>query len=228
MLIVLLLDILFIYISKVSQFPPRNTLSHHPDPSYYEGAPSNHTHSYLTTQEFPYYGTLSLHRTKGHSSHWFQIRPSSATYAAGASLVGGLFPSNSGRGWGFLVGWYCCSYGVVNPFRSFIPFSNASIREPLLSLMICCKPPHLYLLGSGRASQKTAISVSCQQALLGISDSVWVWCLYMRWIPRWGSLWVTFPSVSVPHFVPIFPLDMGNARLKIWRWVGVPIPNWGA
>jgi hypothetical protein len=23
--------------------------------------------------------------------------------------------------------------------------------------------------------------------------------------PRWGSLWITFPSVSAPHFVSVFP-----------------------
>ena len=27
----------------------------------------------------------------------------------------------------------------------------------------------------------------------------------MGWIPRWGSLWMAFPSVSAPHFVSIFP-----------------------
>ena len=32
--------------------------------------------------------------------------------------------------------------------------------------------------------QKTAVSGSCQQALLGISYSVWVWCLHLGWIPR--------------------------------------------
>jgi hypothetical protein len=26
------------------------------------------------------------------------------------------------------------------------------------------------------------------QALLGICNSVWVWCLYMGWITRWDSL----------------------------------------
>jgi hypothetical protein len=26
----------------------------------------------------------------------------------------------------------------------------------------------------------------------------------MGWIPRWGSLWMAFPSVSAPHFVSLF------------------------
>jgi hypothetical protein len=44
-----------------------------------------------------------------------------------------------------------------------------------------------------------------QQALPGIHNNVWVWWLYMGWIPRWGSLWMAFPSVSAPHFVSVFP-----------------------
>ena len=49
------------------------------------------------------------------------------------------------------------------------------------------------------------ISGSCQQALVGIHNSIWVWWLYMRWISRWGSLWTIIPSVSVPHFVSVTP-----------------------
>jgi hypothetical protein len=70
--------------------------------------------------------------------------------------------------------------------------------------MAGCEHPPLYMSGSGRASQETAISGSCQHALLGIHSSVCVWWLYMGWICRWGSLWIVFPSVSVPHFVSIF------------------------
>ena len=76
---------------------------------------------------------------------------------------------------------------------------------PVLSLMFGCKHPHLYWSGSGRASQKRAISGSCHQSILGICTSVWGWCLHVGWIPRWGSLWMAFPSVSVPLFVPVFP-----------------------
>jgi hypothetical protein len=42
------------------------------------------THLHFLAPEFPYTGALSLHRAKGLSSHWCLIRPSSATYAAGA------------------------------------------------------------------------------------------------------------------------------------------------
>ena len=51
--------------------------------------------------------------------------------------------------------------------------------------------------------------------------------VYMRWISRWGSLCMAFPSVSASHFVPIFPLDRRNSRLKFWRLVGGPIPQPG-
>ena len=91
------------------------------------------------------------------------------------------------------------------PLQLLSPFSNSSIGDPVLSSMVDCKHLPLYLSGSGRASQKTAISGSCQQALLGICNNMWVWCLYVGCIPGWGSLWMAFPSVSVPHVVPVFP-----------------------
>jgi hypothetical protein len=93
------------------------------------------------------------------------------------SLVGGLVPGISGEfGW-----WYCCSsYGVANPFSYFSPFSNFSIVDPVLNLMVGCKHLPLYLSGSGRASQKTAITGSCQQSLLGIHKSVCAVLLYVH------------------------------------------------
>jgi len=38
--------------------------------------------------------------------------------------------------------------------------------------------------------------------------------------PGGGSLWMAFPSVSAPLFVPIFPLDRNNSGLKFGdEWV---------
>jgi hypothetical protein len=54
----------------------------------------------------------------------------------------------------------------------------------MLSLMVGWEHPHLYWLVSVRASQETAIPGSYQQALLGISSSVCIWCLQMGWISR--------------------------------------------
>ena len=92
----------------------------------------------------------------------------------------------------------------------------------MLNPMIACMHQHLYLSGSGRASQGTAIIGSCQQVLLGISNSVWVWCLQMEWIPRWGSLWMAFPSLSALLFVPAFPFDRRNSGFIFLRWVCDP------
>jgi hypothetical protein len=112
-------------------------------------------------------------------------------------LVVGLVPGSSGGGG--LFGWYCCSsYGVANPFSSFSPSSNSSIGVPMLSPMVGCE--HLPLYVRPRQSLSVILG-SCQQALLGICNRVGVWCLYMRWSPRCGSLWMAFPSVSAPHFV---------------------------
>jgi hypothetical protein len=90
--------------------------------------------------------------------------------------------------------------------------------------MVGCEHPCLYLSGSGRTSQETNISGSCQHALVGINNSVWVWCLYMGWIPRWGSLWMVFPSVSAPHVVSIFSsvsILLPILRLLLFWGVGV-------
>jgi hypothetical protein len=75
-----------------------------------------------------------------------------------------------------LVGSHCCSsYGAENPFISLGPFSSSFIGDPVLSPMDGCEHPLLYLSGTGRASQETAISDFCQQVLVGIHNSIWVW-----------------------------------------------------
>ena len=105
---------------------------------------------------------------------------------------------------GDLAYWHCCPlHGATNPLSYFSPFSNSSIR---LSPVVGCEHLPLRLSGSGRASQETATSGFHQPALPSIHNSVQVWCLYMGKIPRWGSLWMAFPSVPAPHFVSIFPL----------------------
>jgi hypothetical protein len=122
---------------------------------------------------------------------------------------------------GCLFSWCCCSsYGVVS---SFSPSPNSSIGVHMRILMVGCEILSLHLSGFGRASQETAITGSCQQALLGISNNVWGWWLNMRWIPRWGSLRMAFPLVSPVLFVTVFPRS--HSGLKFWRWVGGPIPQ---
>ena len=63
----------------------------------------------------------------------------------------------------------------------------------------------LYLPNTGIASLESAISGSCQQNLVDICNRVWVWWLLMGRIPRRGSFWMVFPSVSAPNFVSVTP-----------------------
>jgi hypothetical protein len=53
--------------------------------------------------------------------------------------------------------------------------------------------------------RRQAISGFHQKALPDINNSVWVLWLYMGWIPKWGSLWMTFPSVPALHVASRFP-----------------------
>jgi hypothetical protein len=93
----------------------------------------------------------------------------------------------------------------TNPFSSLGTFSSSFIGDPVLNPIDDCEHPLLYLSGTGRASQETAISGSCQPALVDIHNSVWVWWLYIGWIPRWGSLWMVISSISASHFVSVTP-----------------------
>jgi hypothetical protein len=103
---------------------------------------------------------------------------------------------------GVVVSSYCCSfYRVANPFSSLITFSSSFFRGPVFHPIDDCEHPLLYFPGTGIASQETAISGSCQQNLAGICNSVWVWWLYVGWIPGWASLWMVLSSVSAPNFV---------------------------
>jgi hypothetical protein len=103
------------------------------------------------------------------SLHWCLKRPSFATYMAeamGPSMctLWLVVLSLGARGWGggHLFGWYCCSsYGVANSFSSFNLFSNFSIGDLVLCPMVGCEHQPLYLSGSGKDSQETAISGSC-------------------------------------------------------------------
>jgi hypothetical protein len=84
-------------------------------------------------------------------------------------------------------------------------FSISSIGGPVFHPVDDCEHPLLYLPVTGIASQETAKSGSCQQNLVGIGNSVWIWWLFMGWIPRWGSVWMVLPSVSAPNSVSVTP-----------------------
>jgi hypothetical protein len=127
--------------------------------------------------------------------------------------------------------WYICCWsrgsfhvyplvGGLVPGSTFRPFFNSFIGDPLLSSMVGCKHPPLYLSGSGRASQETAILNSCWFVLLSIHNSVCIWWLCMGWILRWDSLWMTVPLVSTPLFVSIFaPVSILFPLIIFWNFL---------
>ena len=65
--------------------------------------------------------------------------------------------------------------GLQTPSAPSVLSLNSSIGDLVLSPIVGCEHPPLYLSGSGRASHEAAISGSFQQAFLGIHNSVWVW-----------------------------------------------------
>jgi hypothetical protein len=89
---------------------------------------------------------------------------------------------------GLLVSSYCCStYRVADPFRSLGTFSSSSTGGPVFHAIDDCEHLPLYLPCTVIASQETAISRSCQQALVGI-------CLVSRFV---GCLWGGNPRGAV-------------------------------
>jgi hypothetical protein len=95
--------------------------------------------------------------------------------------------------------------GLQTPSAHWVLSLAPSLGALYSCPMDSCEHPLLYLSGSGRASQKTVISGSCQQAFVGIRNSIWVWWLHMGRNPKWGSLWMVLPSVSAPNFVSVTP-----------------------
>ena len=103
------------------------------------------------------------------------------------SLIGGLVPGSSGD-----TGWFI----LLLLLWGFIPlqlpgyFSGSFIGDPVLHPIDDCEHPLLYLSGTGRASQETAISISCQQALVGIClVSGFGDCLWDRFLSGAVSGW---------------------------------------
>jgi hypothetical protein len=69
--------------------------------------------------------------------------------------------------WGvWLVVIVVLPLGLQPPSSSFSPSPNSSIGVTMLSPMVGSEHPYLCWSGSGRASQRTIIPFSCQQALL--------------------------------------------------------------
>jgi hypothetical protein len=158
------LFIYFLYISNVipfSWFPSKCHLSHPPSPCspthpLLLPCPGIHLHWGIEPSQNlgPLFSLMSDKAILCSICYW------SHRFLHVYSLVGGLFPRSSGG-----TGWsYCCSsYGDANSFSNLGTFSSSSIEDPVLSPLVGCEHPLLFF------------SVSCQQALVGICNSVWVW-----------------------------------------------------
>jgi hypothetical protein len=131
-----LLDIFFIYISNV------NLLSHPPNPSsllllLWE-CPSTHLPTPTSPPSVPLHWGIYRAFIGPRTSplQRMQLEPCVLLcwWLSPWELLGGL------------VGWYWySSYGVAIPFNFFSPFSNSSIGDPMLSPMVDCEHPSLYL-----------------------------------------------------------------------------------
>ena len=103
--------------------------------------------------------------------------------------------------------WILFFVWVAVPFSSFSPFPSSSTGVSVsvwgLDMNICICIGQVLVDPQG-----TGIPGSSQQGLLGISNSLGVWCLHM------GSLWMAFPSVCIPFYVSVFPLHRNISGLK--------------
>jgi hypothetical protein len=111
---------------------------------------------------------------------------------------------------GVLVSSYCCSsYEAANPAAHWVLSLATTLGDLLLNPTVGFEDPLLYLTSTGEDSQETAITGLCQQVLVGIHKSVWVWWLYVGWFPRWGSLCsiLCFCISSCGYFVPLSKKD---------------------
>jgi hypothetical protein len=140
-----------------------------PPPASMRVLPHPPTHSSLSVLAFPYTGASITLRPNHLSSHWRPTKPSSTKYEAramGPSMCTLWLLVQSLGAMRGLISWHCCSpHGAAKLLSSFSPFSNSSIGDPVLSPMVGYKHSPLYWAGTGRASQETAISGSCLQAL---------------------------------------------------------------
>ena len=139
------------------------------------------THSRFLSLAFACHEEYDLLNTEGLSSHWW---PTSH------HLLHTLLVISSLRALAVMGGVWLFDI-VVLPMR---------LQTPSAPSVLSLTPPSAYLSGCDRASQETAISGSFEQVHFGIYNGIWVWLLYIWWIPRWGSLWratYSLPTSSI-------------------------------
>ena len=128
------------------------------------------------------------------SSQLWPTRPYSATYTARDRSSGGTDQ--------FILLFYL---QACRPLQLLGMFSSSYIGGPVFHPIDDCEHPLLYLPGTGKASQETAISESFQQNLAGICNSVFILWLIIGWTPRWGSLWMVNPFILALNVVSAIP-----------------------
>jgi hypothetical protein len=92
---------------------------------------------------------------------------------------------------------------ISTAFSSFSPFSNPSIGDHMVSPMVGCDGPPLYMSSSGKARHLYQAPVSKHFLAFSIVSQFGV-CIWDGSPSRAVSGWA-FPSVSAPHFSSIFP-----------------------
>ena len=195
-----LLDILFIYISNVISFhgfPLETPYSILPLPASMRVLPHPSTHPPTPTSP-PWHCPILRHRQALPGTRATPPTDVQQGHPLPHMWLGPWVPPCVLFGWwsspqGAPGGLSCWTVAPPPPWACKTPQLLQSLLQllhpgPAVSPMGGCEHLPLYLSAFGRHSQETAISGSCQQALLIICNSVQVWWLYMGWIPRWGSL----------------------------------------
>jgi hypothetical protein len=173
---------LFSHISNVilsPGLPSRNPLSHPPSPATMRVLPHPVTHSCLPALAFSYTGVSNSHRTKGcflpmrsNKAILCHICSGSHGFLHVYSLVGGPVLGVWGRGEVTRRLILLLLPQGCKPTQ----FLQSLVQLPhMLSPIVGCKHPPLYLSGSVRASQETVISGFHQQTRPGIHSIVRVW-----------------------------------------------------
>jgi hypothetical protein len=135
-------------------FPITTPLSHNPSPCFYEGVSPTHPPTHHSAFPLPW--------GIGHSQD------------QGPLLL--LMPDK-------VILCYICIWSNANPFSSSV-LSLSPLLGPHAQSNGCLPESESVFAMLWQSLSKTAVSGSCQQAFLGISNSVWVGCLYLGWVHR--------------------------------------------
>ena len=159
--------------------------------------------SYLTALAFPYTGNRAFTGQKASPIDARLLHTRPEPWVPPCTLFG--LWSSSQEQWGtWQVDTVALPYRAAKSLSSFSPFANFSIGDPVLSPMVSFNI-HFCICQTleeplRRQPYQAPVSKHFPASSIAFrfDDSI-------RWIPRWGSLWLTFPSVSTPHFISIFP-----------------------